>query len=226
MEKIHIFIGSGPRFEEPTEALIKSIEQNCADPDRLDIHPMVAWKSAAFSNWKGQPTEESFGRPPSNGVRQWVTPFSLFRYAVPWLMDFEGYAIYLDCDMIVLGDIQELWDLQQPHTWRAAPGTDGDCVCVIDCSTFPLELNDIKNGNYGDKNRLRHIVNPALKHTLPHEWNHTDKYVEGRSKLIHYTSMKTQPFQPYPEVIDYEPHPDPRAADIYRHYARLCRTNS
>jgi lipopolysaccharide biosynthesis glycosyltransferase len=37
------------------------------------------------------------------------TEFSNARFAVPALMNFTGWAIFMDCDMICLGDIAELW---------------------------------------------------------------------------------------------------------------------
>jgi lipopolysaccharide biosynthesis glycosyltransferase len=32
------------------------------------------------------------------------------RFLVPYLCDYEGWAIFMDCDMLVVGDIAELWD--------------------------------------------------------------------------------------------------------------------
>lgn len=38
------------------------------------------------------------------------TEFSNARFLVPALCDFEGWAIFMDCDMACLDDILELWD--------------------------------------------------------------------------------------------------------------------
>jgi hypothetical protein len=38
------------------------------------------------------------------------TDFSNSRFIVPHLMDYKGWAIFMDCDMLCLGDIAELWD--------------------------------------------------------------------------------------------------------------------
>lgn len=43
------------------------------------------------------------------------TDFSNARFAVPALTGFHGWAIFMDCDVIVLEDIQELWDQRDDH---------------------------------------------------------------------------------------------------------------
>ena len=224
---MRIFIGCGPRFEQPTEALIASIYENCSQPDRLDIRLMEAWADPLWSDWYGQPTEENFGRVKGN----WVTPFSLFRYAIPEICHYDGFAIYLDADMIVMGDICELWSYQQPGKWVTARGPSGDCVTVMDCSAFRPEIATLrKNGN---KWALRNAVSEYVVRQIPDTWNHCDRYEPGVSNLIHFTSMVTQPFRPYPEVLDYQSHPDRMAYDLYSHWvARAnewqfeCPTNS
>lgn len=37
------------------------------------------------------------------------TEFSMSRFLVPYLMNYKGYALFMDCDMLVLTDIAELW---------------------------------------------------------------------------------------------------------------------
>lgn len=217
MEDIRIFIGTGPRFMEPLRALTYSITENCSQPERLHITPMMAHGSERWTNWAGQPLDEEVGRPAPPGQRRWVTPFSLFRYAIPDLCDFEGFAIYLDVDMVVLGDIVELWEHRQPGYWNCAPGPDGDCVAVIDCfDPDRWTLDKLKAGAYGNKHGLRRRIEQRTIRGLPPEWNHADRYVPSVTKLIHFTSMRTQPFRPYPEALSYEEHPDPGAVQIYR----------
>lgn len=40
--------------------------------------------------------------------------FSFTRFLVPYLCEFKGFAIFMDCDMLVRTDIRELWNLQDP----------------------------------------------------------------------------------------------------------------
>jgi len=50
---------------------------------------------------------------------------------------------------------------------------------------------------------------PELWGRLAGEWNARDaEYVAGRSKLIHYTKLKTQPWQPFPSLYDYRIAPE------------------
>lgn len=40
------------------------------------------------------------------------TAFSFTRFLVPHLMGYEGWAVFMDCDMLARGDITELWALR------------------------------------------------------------------------------------------------------------------
>ena len=52
--------------------------------------------------------------------RHGLTPFTFSRYLVPWLMDYKGWALFLDSDILVLGDVVELFD-----------AVDGDCAALV-----------------------------------------------------------------------------------------------
>jgi lipopolysaccharide biosynthesis glycosyltransferase len=41
--------------------------------------------------------------------------FIYSRFLVPYLMNFEGWAIFIDGDMILRDDITQLWNLKQPN---------------------------------------------------------------------------------------------------------------
>ncbi len=44
------------------------------------------------------------------------TDFSFSRFLVPWLCDYEGWALFIDADMLCLGDIAELWNLRDEQS--------------------------------------------------------------------------------------------------------------
>jgi len=115
--------------------------------------------------------------------------------------------------MIVLGDIEELWDMRQEGVWRTC---GDDSVTVMDCSSVVMSLDSLKAGRFGGKAELRKAV-PQVD-DLPREWNHRDKLTE-ETKLLHFTNMKTQPWKPYPEVIKYQEHPDKGAVELWRTFA-------
>ena len=39
--------------------------------------------------------------------------FTYIRFLVPYLCDYEGYAIFIDCDMLVTEDITDLWNYRE-----------------------------------------------------------------------------------------------------------------
>lgn len=43
------------------------------------------------------------------------TEFSFSRFLVPYLMEFKGWALFMDCDMLMLEDISSLWDLRDDN---------------------------------------------------------------------------------------------------------------
>ena len=44
---------------------------------------------------------------------------SLFRFLVPFLLNFQGMAFYIDCDMLVQADIKELFDVAMKNQEKA-----------------------------------------------------------------------------------------------------------
>ena len=47
-----------------------------------------------------------------DGRQDGTNQFIYSRYLIPWLQDYEGWAIYADGDMVVTTDIKELFDLR------------------------------------------------------------------------------------------------------------------
>jgi len=116
------------------------------------------------------------------------TGFSNVRYRV-------RDAIYLDPDMIVLGDIAELWELREA----------GRFVCLRDGTT---EVAIITGYEHTCRNkREEHLL--AKSCVIPLNWNVEDKVTDG-AKLVHFTDLSTQPW--------FHDHPDPDAVALYEAY--------
>ena len=80
-DTIRVFVGTDGDFHQDAEKVIEySIRTNTAE--EVDLTFMRP-------GWKSPPTG-----------------FTSHRYLVPSLCNYEGYAIYLDVDMLVLGDLQ------------------------------------------------------------------------------------------------------------------------
>lgn len=92
---IPIFIGCDPRERAATNVLIDSLIQHSSLP--LAITPMVTTQLTSQGlYWRERSPKQS-------------TAFSFTRFLVPYLMDYEGWALFIDCDMLCRGDIAELW---------------------------------------------------------------------------------------------------------------------
>jgi len=115
------------------------------------------------------------------------TGFTMLRYAVPQWCRENGYpaAIYLDVDMLVLGDIQELAQYHREGKWVTL--IDGsDEVSVIDAGVMLPGYRDLRRN-------ARHRLHPPKEALIPLEWNCEDCVPDG-AKLVHFTDLNTQPW--------------------------------
>ena len=159
----------------------------------------------------------------------WETPptgFSSHRYLIPKLCKFKGYAIYLDVDMLVLGDLSELLNYKQPGKWvigktdrTSRKAINRDEVAVIDCSAAKRELPEEKllKTRQGKEIAKQVLIKGGHYATGFQErvWN--ARILTPEAKLIHYTNLRTQPWHPDP-TIDYMPFPCQVTCDLFFEY--------
>lgn len=86
---LRVFLGFDPRQPVALQVLAHSIYTRASGP--VSITPLVL---------KQLPNK-----------RRGLTEFSMSRYQVPHLCDYEGQAIFMDADMLCLTDIYELVDI-------------------------------------------------------------------------------------------------------------------
>jgi hypothetical protein len=97
-QTIPIFIGYDPRERAATNVLIDSLYQHSSVP--LSITPVLTPQLEAQGlYWRERDPKQS-------------TAFSFTRFLVPHLMGYEGWAIFMDCDMLCRTDIAQLWALR------------------------------------------------------------------------------------------------------------------
>ncbi|CCQ73064.1 glycosyltransferase [Magnetospira sp. QH-2] len=96
---IRIFIGYDPNETVAYHVLSHSIISRASEP--LSITPL------SLAHLKGVMTREQ------NSLQS--TEFSFSRFLVPYLCGFEGFAIFMDCDMLLFDDIAKLWSLRDPQ---------------------------------------------------------------------------------------------------------------
>src|ERR1700704_2114838 len=89
---LRIFIGYDPRETIAAHVLAHSINSRSSIP--------VSFTLLNRQNLKG-----IYDRPRGEFES---TDFSLSRFIVPYLCNYEGWAVFLDCDMLCLGDVVEL----------------------------------------------------------------------------------------------------------------------
>src|SRR6056300_2034264 len=93
---INVFIGYDNKEKIAYHVLSESILQNSTKP--------VAITPIALNNIK-----DDFVRERNNLSS---TEFSFSRFIVPHLMNYQGWALFLDCDQLMLGDVAEIWRLR------------------------------------------------------------------------------------------------------------------
>ena len=93
---IRIFIGFDPRETVAFHVLSQSIHARASEP--VSITPLALSQLDGLMSRERNPLQS--------------TDFSFSRFLTPSLCDFEGSAIFMDCDMLVLDDIANLWALR------------------------------------------------------------------------------------------------------------------
>ena len=93
---INIFIGYDSKERVAYNVLSHSIIQNSTKP--------VAITPIALNNLK-----DDFVRERNNLSS---TEFSFSRFIIPHLMNYQGWALFMDCDMLMFEDVAELWRMR------------------------------------------------------------------------------------------------------------------
>lgn len=123
--------------------------------------------------------------------RTGLTEFTYARYIVPHLCKYEGWAMFLDADMICLGDIKEAFDIAQ---------NNGDAVSVVKHRMrFEWPAAMVFNNEKCKELTPEYIDNPENSPAqmkwaesvgeLPAEFNHLVGYDEPNpnARIVHYT---------------------------------------
>ena len=192
---VKVFIGYDPREAVVFHTCVNSIIRHSSRP--VSIIPLSL---NLFSDYKEKHADGS-------------NDFIYTRFLVPWLMGFSGRAIFMDGDMIVRGDIAELWDLSVvgpydvhvvKHDYETRmtekylgaknenyPRKNWSSVIVWNCGHFPNrvltpEFVAKQPGSY--LHRFSWLKDERIGE-LPREWNWLpDEYGENTdAKLLHYT---------------------------------------
>jgi hypothetical protein len=186
---VRIFLGTEASQFRPERVLAWSIEQ-VRDPAR--VYEIQLMKEIA-----------GFDR------RRWTTGFTNYRFAIPDWAGRGGRAIYNDEDQIYLSDPGLLFDQDmQGHGFLAIAPRESS-VMLLDCGRM-AGLWNLEAARCGSKKDLLRsaVETPGLFGACDPHWNaRDDEYREGRSHCLHYTTLHTQPWRPFPERFVYQDHP-------------------
>ena len=185
-ETVHIYLGTEHAQWRAERAFLWSVLRHAHPQRDYVVHRMI----------------ELEGFDP----RAWTTGFTNYRFAIPDLAGGRGRAIYNDVDQVYLGDPGPLFDLDlEGFGYRARTDTETS-VMVLDCE----RMSPTWNGREA-RRRTKKTLNAAARAKrgpLAERWNARDgEYRPGDSQVLHFTTLHTQPWRPFPHHFLYEPHP-------------------
>ena len=138
--------------------------------------------------------------------RQGLTPFTYSRFLVPFLCGFRGKALFLDSDIMLRGDIKELFDLYDDHyavmVVKNPKRFEWASVMLFNCAHYK---NQVLLPEYVENEKNLHglgWLDEKYIGELPLEWNHLVGYDIPcpDAELVHFT--QGTPF--HPETKDCE----------------------
>ena len=188
-----VFIGYDSRQDMAYRVLKYSIEKHSSRS--VDIRPLVL-----------KDLEKKMG------FRRAVDPlasteFTYTRFLVPDLCEFKGTAVFMDCDMLCLADIHELFELDLSDCWLRVvkhnyqpaamvkmdgriqtqyPRKNWSSLMLLNCEKLTMrskENVETKSGAW--LHRFEAIPDERLGE-IPKVWNVLERY-DKDTKLIHYT---------------------------------------
>lgn len=170
---LRVFVGFDPRQPVAYQVAAASIAKNSSRP--VSITPLILSQLPL--------------------KRRGLTEFTFSRFLVPYLCSYEGHALFVDADVLCLGDIDELpWDsleavrmVKHESVQRAGKTVDvrfeRPSVMLFNCQRCTaLTPEFVESGNVFAMNWTTAIG------SLPAEWNYLVGYnTGGGAKLAHFT---------------------------------------
>lgn len=198
-----IFIGWDRREDIAYQVAKKSIEDRASIP--VEIIPLKQHKLRDTGIYT-RPTDKLAS-----------TEFTFTRYLVPYLADYEGWALFIDCDFLFLDDVAKLVEqiddsyaiMCAQHQYTPKPGRKMDgklqtiypkknwsSMMLINCE-HPKNINELTLNNVNNENlngahfhRFSWLPDSSIGQ-ISHEWNWLVGWYnepdDGAPKALHYT---------------------------------------
>lgn len=192
---IRIFIGYDSRVPAISSVLAHSINARTSEPVSIGLLSLA--QLAKVFHRERNPLQS--------------TEFSFSRFMVPYLCDYQGFAIFMDNDMLVLDDIAKLWALRDEryavqcvkhiHVPKEQTKFLGEkqtryekknwsSVMIFNnakCKALTPEFVNTASGL--ELHQFKWLDNDETIGAIPHRWNHLVDYDPPNKNvsLVHYT---------------------------------------
>ena len=201
-ENISIFIGYDHRERAATNVLIDSLYSNSSLP--ISITPLITSQLRERNlYWRERDENQS-------------TDFSFTRFLVPHMMNYQGWAVFMDCDMLCRTDISELADfcddkysllcVQHNHLpsekvkfqgekQTSYPKKNWSSLMMFNCSKCKsLSLDYVNTASGLDLHRFNWLDGDHLIGSIDQNWNYLvevnthEKIIDNEKiKMLHWT---------------------------------------
>ena len=174
---IRLFIGFDPRETVAYHVLSHSVHARASQP--VTIAPLMLSQLGELMTRERNPLQS--------------TDFSFSRFLTPYLCGFDGWAIFMDCDMLVLDDIAKLWEMRDDRyavmcvkhdhvpeedtkflgaTQTKYEKKNWSSVMMFNCAKCTALTPEYVNTASGlDLHRFNWLGDDNLIGEIPHRWN-------------------------------------------------------
>lgn len=196
MSTIKVFVGCDPNDCDLEQMMVLDYSMKKHSSLPVDIHWMQMSRDPN-SFWYSNPQAGEGWR-----TQTWATPFSGFRWGIPAYCNYEGQAIYMDADMLVLTDIAKLWNIpfQEGKAVMAKGGGHGWRYCVAkwncaEAQKYLLPIDRLRAVPEAHQRMMGFFSqNQSIVQPFDSDWNNIDgehKHIRD-IKILHYSDMSTQ----------------------------------
>ena len=193
---IRVFIGYDKREDAAFSVLSHSIHRLASEP--VSITPVMLSQLRGVYHREPNPLQS--------------TEFSFSRFLTPYLCGYEGWAIFMDNDMLVRDDIAKLWRLRDDRygvqvvkhnhvptqdvkflgmTQTKYEKKNWSSVMLMNTARCTRLTPEYINSASGlELHQFKWLDGDQLIGELPHGWNHLVDYdpYDAAASLVHFTS--------------------------------------